>query len=117
MGVCISISVVYRPRIPEIASLTAGKGSLKWSAQWRTMPDPLRIDAGECTADEIITAIRDGRRVVVTTTILDAEHEVTLRYDGLVFYCDTPTRLHRHESEREMRACIRKMGYGAVGDA
>jgi len=42
---------------------------------------------------------------------------VTLRYDGSVYYCDTPTRLHRHESEDEMRTCIRKMSYGtATGD-
>ncbi|SEW24772.1 hypothetical protein [Natrinema salifodinae] len=76
------------------------------------MGDPLRIKAGDRTADEIIDAIEDGRWIVVTTTNLDDEHEVTLRYDGSVYYCDTPTRLHRHESEAEMRTCIRKMGYG-----
>lgn len=78
------------------------------------MADSLRIDAGERTVDEIIDAIRDGRRVVVTTTVLLDEHEVTLRYDGSVYYCDTPTQLHRHESEREMRTCLRKMGYGSA---
>lgn len=78
------------------------------------MSDPLRIDAGERTADEIIDVIRDGRRVVVTTTTLEETQEVTLRYDGSMYYCDTPTQLHRHESESEMRTCIRKMGYAAV---
>ena len=80
------------------------------------MADPLRIDAGERTADELIDALQDGRWVVVTTTIFEDEHEVTLRYDGSVYYCDTPTRLHRHESEREMRTCIRNMGYGAAAE-
>ena len=76
------------------------------------MADSLRIDAGERTVDEIIDAMRNGHRVVVTTTVLEDEHEVTLRYDGSVYYCDTPTQLHRHASEREMRACLQKMGYG-----
>ncbi|APW97017.1 hypothetical protein CHINAEXTREME_04180 [Halobiforma lacisalsi AJ5] len=75
------------------------------------MADTVRISAGELVADAILEAIEDGRRVVVTTTMLGEEHEVTLRYDGAVYYCDTPTRLHRHESEREMRRCIRKNGY------
>ncbi|OLZ42233.1 hypothetical protein A6E15_15220 [Natrinema saccharevitans] len=76
------------------------------------MSTPLRISAGELETDAIMAAIEDGRRVVITTTG-QTEYEVTLRYDGSVYYCDTPTRLHRHESEREMRACIRKMGYAA----
>lgn len=82
------------------------------------MADPLRIEPGDLEADAILEAIEDGRRVVVTTTTLGDEHEVTLRYDGSVYYCDTPTRLHRHESAREMRTCIRNMGYGTapVGD-
>ncbi|ELY64096.1 hypothetical protein [Natronococcus jeotgali] len=82
------------------------------------MADPLRIEAGDLEADAILEAIEEGRHVVVTTTTLGDEHEVTLRYDGSVYYCDTPTRLHRHESAREMRTCIRNMGYGTapVGD-
>ncbi|MDS0475964.1 hypothetical protein [Natrinema sp. 1APR25-10V2] len=79
------------------------------------MATPLRISAGELETDAIIDAIEDGRRVVITTTAARNEYEVTLRYDGSVYYCDTPTRLHRHESQREMRSCIRKMGYGADG--
>lgn len=76
------------------------------------MPEPLRISAGELESDAIIEAIHEGRRVVVTMTMLDEEYEITLRHDGQVYYCDTPTRLHRHESEDEMRTCIRNMGYG-----
>jgi hypothetical protein len=78
------------------------------------MSNPLRISAGELETDAIMAAIQDGRRVVITTTAARKEHEVTLRYDGSVYYCDTPTRLHRHESEDEMRTCIRKMSYGTA---
>lgn len=71
---------------------------------------------GELKPDAIIDAIHDGRRVVVTTTMLGEDYEVTLRYDGTVYYCGTPTRLHRHETEPEMRTCIRNNGYGREGE-
>lgn len=74
--------------------------------------DPLRIEAGELTADEILAALREGRRIVVTTDLFGSERQMTLRHDGETFYCDTPTRLHKHADEEEMRACIERMGYG-----
>ena len=75
------------------------------------MPEPLRIESGELTADEILDALREGRRVVVKTEMLGGVHEVTLRHDGSVFYCDTPTTLHKHEDEDGMRTCVMNMGY------
>jgi hemin uptake protein HemP len=72
----------------------------------------MRIEAGECSADEIIAELREGRRVVVQTEMLGGDHEVTLRHDGTTYYCDTPTTLHRHTEEAAMRECIENMGYG-----
>lgn len=80
------------------------------------MGEPLYVTAGELSEEEIITAINDGHRVVVTLTMVGEEYEVTLRHDGSIYYCDTPTRLHRHEDEAAMRACIKKMGYGQETD-
>lgn len=65
----------------------------------------------------MLAALEAGRRVVVTTTFLGSEHEVTLRHDGEVFYCDTPTRLHRHESRAAMRECLARQGYADDGRA
>jgi hemin uptake protein HemP len=76
------------------------------------MAEPMRVEAGEHSADEILTALREGRRVVVRTQMLGGDHEVTLRHDGSTFYCDTPTTLHRHTEEAAMRECIEEMGYG-----
>lgn len=73
--------------------------------------DPLVIDAGEESVDALLAALDDGRRVVVRTEFLGEPHEVTLRRDDDHFYCDTPTRLHKHDSREEMRACIEKQGY------
>jgi len=76
------------------------------------MTEPLHVEAGELHADEFIETLTDGRRVVVRMELLGTEREVTLRWDGEVFYCDTPTRLHKHENEAEMRECIENQGYG-----
>ena len=75
------------------------------------MADPLLVTAGEQSPQEILDALNDGRRVVVTTTFLGSEYEVTLRWDGETYYCDTPTRLHKHDSEAEMRTCLEEQGY------
>ncbi|MFC7069891.1 hypothetical protein [Halobaculum lipolyticum] len=85
---------------------------------------PLEVDAGELTAAEIIDALREGRRVVVTADLFGSERKLTLRHDGETFYCDTPTRLHKHDDEEGMLLCIERMGYartegddGGEGDA
>lgn len=77
------------------------------------MPDQLEVTAGEVGADEILESLDEGRRVIVHTEFLGSEHEVTLRHDGEFYYCDTPTRLHKHESAAEMRECLAKQGYVA----
>jgi hemin uptake protein HemP len=78
------------------------------------MDGPLHIESGELTAEEILSALREGRRVVVETTMLGGSHTVTLRHDGTTYYCDTPTTLHKHTSEDEMRTCIDRMGYASA---
>jgi hemin uptake protein HemP len=77
------------------------------------MSDPLRVSAGELTTDEILDALEDGHRVVVRTQMLGSDHEVTLRHDGDVYYCDTPTTLHKHADSEEMRECIVNQGYAS----
>ncbi len=78
------------------------------------MAEPLVIDAGELSVEEIMTTLEDGRRVVVHTEFLGSEHEVTLRYNGGTYYCDTPARLHKHDSPDEMQTCLRNQGYGSA---
>jgi hypothetical protein len=75
------------------------------------MTDPLVVTAGEVPSEEILETLKEGRRVVVRTEMLGTEYEVTLRWDGEVYYCDTPTRLHKHETESEMRTCLERQGY------
>ncbi|WP_418285434.1 hypothetical protein [Halorubrum sp. DTA46] len=79
------------------------------------MSDVLRIEAGELAADEIIDALNEGRRILVTVEVAGGKHEVVLRYDGETYHCDTPTNLHRHTEETEMRGCLDRMGYAAGG--
>lgn len=74
------------------------------------------VDAGELTPREVLDRLKDGDRVIVRTEFLGSTQEVTLRWDGETFYCDTPTRLHRHDSESEMLACLEKQGYATPED-
>ena len=75
------------------------------------MSDPLVIDAGEMAVEDLLEQLQDGKRIVVQTEFLGNEHEITLRHDGETYYCDTPTRLHKHDDEAEMRDCLREQGY------
>jgi hypothetical protein len=76
----------------------------------------ITVKAGEFGVDELMSRLKDGERVVVQTEFLGSTREVTLRFDGETFYCDTPTRLHKHAEEAEMRACIERQGYAATDD-
>jgi hemin uptake protein HemP len=76
------------------------------------MTEPLVVDAGELDTDELMETLEREQRVVVRTQFLGSEHEVTLRWDGDTYYCDTPTRLHKHDDEAEMRTCLENQGYG-----
>ena len=75
------------------------------------MDSPLQLDSGELTAEEILSELRDGRRIRVAVDLLGSTKEVTLRYDGETYYCDTPTQLHKHDDEAGMKECITEMGY------
>ncbi len=72
---------------------------------------PLRAAAGELSVEEVLAALDEGRRVVISTERFGTRHEVTLRHDGTRYYCDTPTTLHRHGTRAEMRRCIIEHGY------
>jgi len=75
------------------------------------MTDQRVVEAGEHSAEMLIEWLTAGQRVVIRTEFLDATHEVTLRWDGDTYYCDTPTRLHRHSTAEEMRHCMHENGY------
>lgn len=78
------------------------------------MSETIRVEAGELSVGEMLSALREGTRIIVYTEFPGSEHEVTLRHDGNVYYCDTPTRLHKHGSEEEMRTCLVNRGYADV---
>jgi len=74
------------------------------------------IEAGELDPEELLAELEAGHRIIVRTEFLGAEHEVTLRHDGETYYCDTPTRLHKHTTAEEMRTCLERQGYASTGD-
>jgi hypothetical protein len=74
------------------------------------------IQAGDCEPDELLSILEAGHRVIVETEFLGSTHEVTLRHDGETYYCDTPTRLHKHDSSEEMRTCLKRQGYASADE-
>ena len=75
------------------------------------MAAPLRVDPGELTSEELIEHLDAGRRVIIEVEVAGSTREVALRRRGDVYYCDTPTTLHHHETERGMRECLEGQGY------
>ena len=65
----------------------------------------------EPTADGFIDLLNDGYAIVVRAEFLGESYRMRLRLREGVYYCDTPVNLHRHDTEREMRACIEKYGH------
>lgn len=75
------------------------------------MAEPLRARPGELTASEVVDALDADRRVLITVEIAGTEKEVALRRHGGVYYCDTPTTLHTHDTESGIRSCLEEQGY------
>ena len=53
----------------------------------------------------------NGSGYIVRADVLGSAEEMTLRFDGETFYCDTPTTLHKHDTPEEMVECMRQYGY------
>ena len=71
------------------------------------------IEPGERTVDELLSGLKSGERFVIQTEVLGSMEELTLRFDGDIYYCDSPTILHKHTEEDAMRDCIEKLGFTA----
>jgi hypothetical protein len=75
------------------------------------MSDQTTVEAGEHTAEELLTRLRAGERLLVQTEVLGSAEQLTLRFDGETYYCDTPTTLHKHDDAEGMERCMREAGY------
>lgn len=75
------------------------------------MSESIVVEPGERTAEELLSGLEDGERFVVKTEVLGSIEELTLRFDGEIYYCDSPTILHKHTDADEMRECIEDLGF------
>jgi hypothetical protein len=75
------------------------------------MSGPTVIEAGDHGTEELLNRLRDRERLVVRADVLGSTEEMTLRFDGETYYCDTPTTLHKHDTAEEMAKCMRQYGY------
>ncbi|MFO7927712.1 MAG: hypothetical protein ACQET5_12340 [Halobacteriota archaeon] len=79
------------------------------------MTESIVIEPGERTAEELLSGLQAGERFIVRTEVLGSLEELTLRFDGEIYYCDSPTILHKHTDEEEMRECIENLGFTHEG--
>lgn len=77
------------------------------------MAEPLRVQPGELPAEELISLLDSGRRVLIEVEIAGVTREVALRHRNGIYYCDTPTTLHTHETRDGIRECLERQGYAA----
>lgn len=75
------------------------------------MSESIVVEPGERTAEELLSGLENGERFVVKTEVLGSIEELTLRFDGEIYYCDSPTILHKHTDADEMRECIEDLGF------
>ena len=75
------------------------------------MSGPTVIEAGAHGTEELLDRLREQERLVVRADVLGSTEELTLRFDGETYYCDTPTTLHKHNTAAEMAECMRHYGY------
>jgi hypothetical protein len=79
---------------------------------WRFVEgDPTDRLLEEPTADAFVDLLNEGYAIVVRAEFLGESYRMRLRLREGVYYCDTPVNLHRHDTEREVRACIEKYGH------
>ncbi|MDL5362870.1 hypothetical protein [Halalkalicoccus sp. NIPERK01] len=80
------------------------------------MAEPLRVQPGERSAGELIELLDSGRRVLIEVEIAGTTRQVALRHRNGVYYCDTPTTLHTHETRAGIKECLENQGYAAESE-
>ena len=66
------------------------------------------VARNELTAPEIIDIVNDGGRVIIEQSILATSVRLVIRYQDGTYYCDTPMKLMKHETEEELRDCLER---------
>ncbi|KYH26969.1 hypothetical protein HAPAU_08570 [Halalkalicoccus paucihalophilus] len=80
------------------------------------MVEPLRVQPDERSTEELIELLDSGRRVLIEVEIAGTIKEIALRQRDGVYYCDTPTTLHTHETRDGIRKCLENQGYAAESE-
>lgn len=72
------------------------------------MTNITRVSREELTAIEILDILEAGGRVVIELSVLGNAMNVVIRQHNGTYYCDTPMKLLRHDSQDELRECLEK---------
>lgn len=72
------------------------------------MSDIKHISRKELTSIEVLDILADGGRVVIELSVLGRATKVVIRQHGGTYYCDTPMKLMKYESEEELQDCLER---------
>lgn len=70
------------------------------------MTETVRVSRDELTAGEVLAVLNDGGRVLVEVDILGSSTEAVIREHRGTYYCDTRTKLFKHDTEAGLRECL-----------
>ena len=68
----------------------------------------LRVTAGELTSPEISSKLEAEHRVIIEVGVLGMSVDMVIRKTAGTYYCDTPVKLPRYDTEDEMKRCLER---------
>ena len=67
-----------------------------------------QISQKELTATEILAILEDGGRVLIEMSVLGKTTNVSIRQQSGTYYCDTPVKLMKYDTQDELQKCLER---------
>ncbi|MEF8812310.1 MAG: hypothetical protein V5A55_00590 [Halovenus sp.] len=72
------------------------------------MSETVHVTSEELTASEVLEILDRGGRVVIDVDVFAGSRQATVRETDGTYYCDTTTKLLRHETADGLLTCLEK---------
>lgn len=72
------------------------------------MADIKYVSRKELTADEVLSVIETGGRVVIEIPVMGQNVSVVIRRSDGTYYCDTPMKLMKYDDPGDLKACLKR---------
>lgn len=72
------------------------------------MADIKHVSRKELTADEVLSVIETGGRVIIEIPVMGRTMSVVIRRSDGTYYCDTPMKLMKYDDPVDLKACLKR---------